>query len=72
MWCLTHLSITNQTIKLGGGLRQECDSVSVIKAGKLRFSKPNECWVLNTTRSAAKKPKVAVALVFGDDSDEEQ
>ncbi|KAH9720183.1 Ribosomal RNA-processing protein 40 [Citrus sinensis] len=38
-------SMTNQTIKLGGGLRQECDSVSVIKAGKLRFSKPNKYWV---------------------------
>ncbi|KAL9434226.1 hypothetical protein AB3S75_028952 [Citrus x aurantiifolia] len=38
-------SMTNQTIKLGGGLRQECDSVSVIKAGQLRFSKPNKYWV---------------------------
>eukprot|EP00257_Ricinus_communis_P001252 XP_002511406.2 putative exosome complex component rrp40 [Ricinus communis] len=37
--------MTNQTIKLGGGLRQDCDAVTVIKAGKLRFSKPNKYWV---------------------------
>ncbi|KAJ0048362.1 hypothetical protein Pint_15431 [Pistacia integerrima] len=38
-------SLTNQTIKLGGGLRQDCDSISVMKAGKLKFSKPNKYWV---------------------------
>ncbi|KAJ4712326.1 Exosome complex exonuclease RRP40 [Melia azedarach] len=38
-------SMTNQTIKLGSGLRQDCDSISVIKAGKLKFSKPNKYWV---------------------------
>uniref|UniRef100_A0A6N2MV86 Exosome complex exonuclease Rrp40 N-terminal domain-containing protein n=1 Tax=Salix viminalis TaxID=40686 RepID=A0A6N2MV86_SALVM len=38
-------SMTNQTIKLGGGLRQDCDAISVMKAGKLRFSKPNKYWV---------------------------
>ncbi|XP_002511406.3 putative exosome complex component rrp40 [Ricinus communis] len=38
-------TMTNQTIKLGGGLRQDCDAVTVIKAGKLRFSKPNKYWV---------------------------
>ncbi|KAI3454502.1 hypothetical protein Pfo_011165 [Paulownia fortunei] len=35
----------NQTIKLGGGLRQDSDVISVMKAGKLRFSKPNKYWV---------------------------
>ncbi|KAK0587205.1 hypothetical protein LWI29_019102 [Acer saccharum] len=38
-------SFTNQTIKLGGGLRQDCDAISVMKAGKLQFSKPNKYWV---------------------------
>ncbi|KAK4605368.1 hypothetical protein RGQ29_013437 [Quercus rubra] len=38
-------NMTNQTLKLGGGLRQDCDAVSVMKAGKLRFSKPNKYWV---------------------------
>ncbi|KAI5569200.1 hypothetical protein BDE02_12G062400 [Populus trichocarpa] len=38
-------SMTNQTIKLGSGLRQDCDAISVMKAGKLRFSKPNKYWV---------------------------
>ncbi|KAF9671567.1 hypothetical protein SADUNF_Sadunf12G0060900 [Salix dunnii] len=38
-------SMTNQTIKLGGGLRQDCDAISVMKAGKLRFSMPNKYWV---------------------------
>lgn len=38
-------SMANQTIKLGGGLRQDGDSISVMKAGKLRFTKPNKYWV---------------------------
>ncbi|GAU43233.1 hypothetical protein TSUD_241230, partial [Trifolium subterraneum] len=38
-------SMTNQTIKLGGGLRQDGDVISVMKAGRLRFSKPNKYWV---------------------------
>ncbi|XP_050225652.1 uncharacterized protein LOC126675111 isoform X2 [Mercurialis annua] len=38
-------TMTNQTIKLGGGLRQDCDAIVVMKAGKLRFSKPNKYWV---------------------------
>lgn len=38
-------TLSNQTIKLGGGLRQDGDAISVIKAGKLRFSKPNKYWV---------------------------
>ncbi|XP_022738928.1 putative exosome complex component rrp40 isoform X1 [Durio zibethinus] len=38
-------SMTNQTVKLGGGLRQDCDAISAMKAGTLRFSKPNKYWV---------------------------
>ncbi|CAN1151193.1 Putative exosome complex component rrp40 [Linum perenne] len=38
-------NMAEQTIKLGGGLRQDCDAISVIKAGVLRFSKPNKYWV---------------------------
>ncbi|KAL7222853.1 hypothetical protein ACSBR1_024530 [Camellia fascicularis] len=38
-------SMANQTIKLGGGLHQNCDAISVMKAGKLRFVKPNKYWV---------------------------
>ncbi|MBA0613262.1 hypothetical protein Godav_013732 [Gossypium davidsonii] len=38
-------SMTNQTIKLGGGLRQDCDAISAMKAGTLRFSKPNKYWI---------------------------
>lgn len=37
--------MANHTIKLGAGLRQDCDTVSVMKAGKLRLSKPNKYWV---------------------------
>ncbi|XP_031406761.1 putative exosome complex component rrp40 isoform X2 [Punica granatum] len=35
----------NQTIKLGGGLRQDADVITVMKAGRLRFLKPNKYWV---------------------------
>ncbi|KAF3334873.1 putative exosome complex component rrp40 [Carex littledalei] len=35
----------NQTVRLGAGLRQDCDSISVMQAGKLRLSKPNKYWV---------------------------
>ncbi|KAL5725862.1 hypothetical protein ACHQM5_008954 [Ranunculus cassubicifolius] len=37
--------MTNQTIKLGEGLRQDGDAIYVMKAGNLRFSKPNKYWV---------------------------
>lgn len=38
-------SMAYQTIKLGSGLRQDCDTVSVMKAGILRYQKPNKYWV---------------------------
>uniref|UniRef100_A0A1D1YFQ2 Ribosomal RNA-processing protein 40 n=1 Tax=Anthurium amnicola TaxID=1678845 RepID=A0A1D1YFQ2_9ARAE len=37
--------MTNQTVKLGSGLRQDGDTITVMKAGRLRFSKPNKYWV---------------------------
>lgn len=37
--------MANQMIKIGGGLRQECDSIVAMKAGTLRFQKPNKYWV---------------------------
>ncbi|CAO1945417.1 unnamed protein product [Urochloa humidicola] len=37
--------MTNQTIKLGMGLRQECDTIQATNAGILRLSKPNMYWV---------------------------
>ncbi|PKA53541.1 hypothetical protein AXF42_Ash009037 [Apostasia shenzhenica] len=38
-------SMPDQTIKLGAGLRQDCDVVSAVKYGILRFKKPNKYWV---------------------------
>ncbi|KAJ0439632.1 putative exosome complex RNA-binding protein 1/RRP40/RRP4 [Helianthus annuus] len=39
-------NMANQTLKLsGGGLRQDGDSICVMKAGKLWFMKPNKYWV---------------------------
>ncbi|RDX83222.1 putative exosome complex component rrp40 [Mucuna pruriens] len=43
-------SMANQTIKLGGGLKQDCDVISVMKAGRLRFAKPNKYWVENSQK----------------------
>nr|XP_009765141.1 PREDICTED: putative exosome complex component rrp40 [Nicotiana sylvestris]XP_009765142.1 PREDICTED: putative exosome complex component rrp40 [Nicotiana sylvestris]XP_009765143.1 PREDICTED: putative exosome complex component rrp40 [Nicotiana sylvestris] len=37
--------LTDQTIKLGGGLHQDHDAITVVKAGILRFSKPNKYWI---------------------------
>ncbi|KAF9612104.1 hypothetical protein IFM89_038083 [Coptis chinensis] len=43
-------SMSNHTIKLGQGLRQDGDVISVMKAGKLRFSKPNKYWVESSNK----------------------
>ncbi|KQK09041.1 putative exosome complex component rrp40 isoform X2 [Brachypodium distachyon] len=37
--------MTNQTIKLGAGLRQDYDTIQATSAGRLRLSKPNKYWV---------------------------
>uniref|UniRef100_A0ACD5VJU8 Uncharacterized protein n=1 Tax=Avena sativa TaxID=4498 RepID=A0ACD5VJU8_AVESA len=42
--------MTNQTIKLGAGLRQDCDTIQVTSAGRLRLSKPNKYWVENSQK----------------------
>lgn len=47
------LDLTNmadQTIKLGGGLRQDCDAIAAMKAGTLKFSMPNKYWVETTQK----------------------
>ncbi|KAF7124133.1 hypothetical protein RHSIM_Rhsim12G0164400 [Rhododendron simsii] len=46
-------SMANQTIKLGGGLRQDCDALSVMKSGILRFLKPNKYWVESSQKRYA-------------------
>ncbi|KAH0894785.1 LOW QUALITY PROTEIN: hypothetical protein HID58_057214, partial [Brassica napus] len=38
-------NMTNQTIKLGSGLRQDSDAISAMRAGKFSYSKPNKYWV---------------------------
>lgn len=42
--------MANQTVKLGAGLRQECDTLSAMKVGKLRFLKPNKYWVESSNK----------------------
>ncbi|KAJ8617582.1 hypothetical protein MRB53_013768 [Persea americana] len=50
-------SMINQTLKLRPGLRQDGDAISVMKAGRLRFSKPNKYWV----ESSEKRPSLLVS-----------
>lgn len=38
-------NMATQTIKLGHGLRQDCDTITTTKAGRLKFLKPNKYWV---------------------------
>lgn len=47
-------NMANQTIKLGGGLRQDCDAIAAMKAGTLRFSKPNKYWVETSQKRVGK------------------
>ncbi|XP_066306723.1 uncharacterized protein [Miscanthus floridulus] len=42
--------MNNQTIKLGVGLRQECDTIQATSAGKLRLLKPNKYWIENSQK----------------------
>uniref|UniRef100_A0A804NFS4 Ribosomal RNA-processing protein 40 n=1 Tax=Zea mays TaxID=4577 RepID=A0A804NFS4_MAIZE len=42
--------MNNQTIKLGAGLRQECDTIQATSAGKLRQLKPNKYWIENSQK----------------------
>lgn len=53
------LDLTNmadQTIKLGGGLRQDCDAIAAMKAGTLKFSMPNKYWVETTQKRVSTIP----------------
>ncbi|GJN18168.1 hypothetical protein PR202_gb05301 [Eleusine coracana subsp. coracana] len=43
--------MTNQTIKIGAGLRQDCDTIQATSAGMLRLSKPNKYWVESSHKS---------------------
>jgi hypothetical protein len=54
------MSMTNNTIKLGGGLRQDCDAISVMKSGRLRFSKPNKYWV----QTSQKRVSITASIQF--------
>ncbi|ONM39547.1 PNAS-3 related [Zea mays] len=42
--------MNNQTIKLGAGLRQECDTIEATSAGKLRQLKPNKYCIENSQK----------------------
>ncbi|KAI0495769.1 hypothetical protein KFK09_022072 [Dendrobium nobile] len=46
-------SMSDQTIRLGAGLRQNSDVLSVVKAGKLKFKKPNKYWVESSQKRYA-------------------
>ncbi|CAI8587995.1 unnamed protein product [Vicia faba] len=59
-------SMTNQTIKLGGGLRQDGDVISVMKAGRLRFSKPNKYWVESSQKRYVPRPEDSVLGIVVD------
>ncbi|XP_078431895.1 uncharacterized protein LOC144703575 [Wolffia australiana] len=43
-------TMSNRTIRVGSGLSQEGDTITVTKAGQLRFSKPNKYWVENSQK----------------------
>ncbi|KAG6686570.1 hypothetical protein I3842_11G026900 [Carya illinoinensis] len=59
-------SMTNQTIKLGGGLRQDCDAIAVTKAGKLRCTKPNKYWVESSQKRYEPHPGDSVLGIVVD------
>ncbi|AEC07693.1 putative exosome complex RNA-binding protein 1/RRP40/RRP4 [Arabidopsis thaliana] len=50
-------NMTNQTIKLGSGLRQDNEVISVMRAGKLRYSKPNKYWVESSHKRYVPRPE---------------
>ncbi|XP_057448158.1 uncharacterized protein LOC130739777 [Lotus japonicus] len=58
--------MTNQTIKLGGGLRQDSDVITVMKAGRLRFSKPNKYWVESSQKRYVPRPEDSVLGIVVD------
>uniref|UniRef100_A0A1J3K024 Ribosomal RNA-processing protein 40 n=1 Tax=Noccaea caerulescens TaxID=107243 RepID=A0A1J3K024_NOCCA len=50
-------SMSNQTIKLGSGLRQDNDAISAMRAGKLKYSKPNKYWVESSHKRYVPRPE---------------
>ncbi|KAL1214670.1 hypothetical protein V5N11_035205 [Cardamine amara subsp. amara] len=50
-------NLTNQTIKLGSGLRQDNDVISSMRAGKLKYSKPNKYWVESSHKRYVPRPE---------------
>ncbi|KAJ7554985.1 hypothetical protein O6H91_05G018300 [Diphasiastrum complanatum] len=44
------LTTVSKTLRLGSGLRQDGGSITVMKAGRLRYSKPNKLWVEGSQR----------------------
>ncbi|KAJ0680544.1 putative exosome complex RNA-binding protein 1/RRP40/RRP4 [Helianthus annuus] len=57
-------NMANQTLKLGGGLRQDGDSICVMKAGKLRFMKPNKYWVESSQKRMIKVSSVLCVYYY--------
>ncbi|KAF9604169.1 hypothetical protein IFM89_003293 [Coptis chinensis] len=58
-------SMSNHTIKLGQGLRQDGDVISVMKAGKLRFSKPNKYWVESSNKRVSIIIIIIIIIIVG-------
>ncbi|KAG7545395.1 Nucleic acid-binding OB-fold [Arabidopsis suecica] len=50
-------NMTNQTIKLGSGLRQDNDAISAMRAGKLSYCKPNKYWVEGSHKRYIPRPE---------------
>uniref|UniRef100_A0A1J3F982 Ribosomal RNA-processing protein 40 n=1 Tax=Noccaea caerulescens TaxID=107243 RepID=A0A1J3F982_NOCCA len=50
-------SMSNQTIKLGSGLRQDNDAISAMRAGKLKYSKPNKYRVESSHKRYVPRPE---------------
>ncbi|EOA27793.1 hypothetical protein CARUB_v10023945mg [Capsella rubella] len=59
-------NMTNQTIKLGSGLRQDNDAISAMRAGKFRFSKPNKYWVESSHKRYIPRPEDTVLGIVVD------
>ncbi|KFK29829.1 hypothetical protein AALP_AA7G184300 [Arabis alpina] len=50
-------NMTNQTIKLGSGLRQDNEAITAMRAGKLSYSKPNKYWVESSHKRYVPRPE---------------
>ncbi|CAH2077271.1 unnamed protein product [Thlaspi arvense] len=59
-------NMTNQTIKLGSGLRQDNDVICAMRAGKLSYSKPNTYWVESSHKRYVPRPEDLVLGIVVD------